>query len=213
MSWEAFFFNLRRLLVIFCDRFSSACVWLKWFSECKHTNTQKQWATRAHTHTQMRRGACGLSCMATADLLELHPGCEGFGLGWVGLLILTAWPCLASCQHWACSCWLLWPPINQGQLPRRCTATSPPVAAPSCRAQGWREKDREATSLLLFHSLQQLTSSLFWQTLCSGVVCFHLFYTSWGTTTLFKDTVILVKGEASLSNTSCRYSNKSICLI
>lgn len=149
MSWKAFFFNLRRQLVIFCDRFVyvCVCVWLEWLIECKHTNA---WAHgtghtlgRALTHTHAPCCPGNTWCRAVVS-------CPwGFGSVWVGLLILTVWPYLASCQCRASSRWLLWPPINQGQLLRWCTVASLPAVALPCRVQGGGGKGKETTSLLL----------------------------------------------------------------
>lgn len=158
MSWEAFFFNLRRRLVIFHGRFSCVCL------------TRVTHRTQTHKYRNTQDGKCAHEPSAHT---HLHPpalwqlicssGVLAVGVWacWVGLLILTAWPCLASCQCWASSHWLLWPPINQGQLPRWCTAASPPVTALPCRVQGGREEGREATSLLSFQLLLWLPSSLF----------------------------------------------------
>lgn len=133
--------------------FLCVCVWLKWLIERKHTNAgNTQNRKYACTHEHALAHVCTLlHGDSWSRVMASRPW--GFGLVWVGLLILTAWPCLASCQCWASSRWLLWPPINQGQLPRWCTAASPPVAALPCRVQGGREKGREATALLSFQLL------------------------------------------------------------
>lgn len=152
MSWKAFFFNLRRQLVIFCDRFVCMCVCIyvcvcltgvtHWMQTHKCMSTRNRTYAWTCTHTQA-------PCCPGDTWSRAVVSCPwGFGSVWVGLLILTVWPYLASCQCRASSRWLLWPPINQGQLLRWCTVASLPAVALPCRVQGGEGKGKETTSLL-----------------------------------------------------------------
>lgn len=126
----------------------SVCVCVSDWSDSLNANTQIHEHTEQDTRTDVHSNTCTLlPGDSWSQVVVSWPW--GFGLGWVGLLILTVWPCLASCQCWASSCWLLWPPINQGQLLRWCTAASPPVAALPCRVQGGRG-ERQRSHILAF---------------------------------------------------------------
>lgn len=151
-----FFYNLRRLLVIFvAGCLVCACAWLEWSTEGKHTN--------AWPRNRM--------CARGRARAHVHPPAWiwGFGLGGVGLLISTVWPCLASCQCWASLQWLLWPPINQGQLLRWSTAASPPVTR---RKGGKAEKPHPC-----FHSNYCSSCLLLSLAPTTRIVSFHVLST------------------------------------
>lgn len=131
MSWEAFLFffffhRLKESACHFCGRSFWAHIW---------TDSLKLNAYQMHDYPEQDTQSAQ-TCTHTFTRVVvrgnwspwIHGG-VGTGRGGIGWLILTAWPCLAYCQCWASSHWLGWPPINQGRLLSRWTATSPLVAA------------------------------------------------------------------------------------